>query len=43
MAAGGISPNQPNDGKHARFQGSVSDSIGAKAQPIRENVVLASK
>ncbi len=38
MASGGISPLQPNDGKHARFQGSVSDSPGAKAQPVREDV-----
>ncbi len=38
MASGGISPLQPDDGKHARYQGSVSDSPGAKAQPIREEV-----
>ena len=35
MQKGGISPLQPNDGLHSRFQGSVSDSIGASAQPGR--------
>ncbi len=41
MASGGISPLQPGDGKHARYQGSVSDSPGAKAQPVRENVAFS--
>ncbi|MGI4756611.1 MAG: manganese catalase family protein [Janthinobacterium lividum] len=37
MAKGGISPLQPGDGKHSRFQGSVADTIGATAQPDRTN------
>ena len=36
MAKGGISPLQPGDGQHSRFQGSTSDSPGASAQPGRK-------
>ncbi len=32
MQKGGISPLQPGDGKHSRFQGSVAGSPGATAQ-----------
>ena len=32
MQKGGISPVQPNDGRHSRFQGSTPDSPGAAAQ-----------
>ncbi len=35
MQKGGVSPLQPNDGLHSRFQGSTADSIGASAQPGR--------
>jgi Mn-containing catalase len=35
MQKGGISPLQPNDGLHSRFQGSTPDSVGASAQPGR--------
>lgn len=37
MAKGGISPLQPGDGKHSRFQGSTPDSPGAKAQASRKS------
>ena len=37
MQKAGISPLQPNDGLHSRFQGSVADSPGASAQPGRSN------
>jgi hypothetical protein len=37
MEKGGISPLQPGDGNHSRFQGSVSVSPGASAQPQRSN------
>lgn len=30
MPKGGISPLQPGDGRHSRFQGSTSDSPGAR-------------
>ncbi|MGI4852844.1 MAG: manganese catalase family protein [Janthinobacterium lividum] len=43
MAKGGISPLQPNDGKHSRYQGSVADTIGATAQPDRTNGTPADK
>lgn len=33
MKKGGISPRQPGDGTHSRFQGSTPDSPGAAAQP----------
>jgi len=33
MAKGGISPLQPRDGQHSRFQGGPTGSPGAKAQP----------
>ncbi len=33
MKKGGISPLQPGDGKHSRYQGSTADSPGASAQP----------
>ena len=36
MQKGGISPLQPNDGLHSRFQGSVPDSPGASAQEGRK-------
>jgi len=36
MKKGGISPLQPNDGLHSRFQGSTPDSAGASAQPGRK-------
>jgi Mn-containing catalase len=36
MQKAGISPLQPDDGLHSRFQGSVSDSPGASAQPGRK-------
>lgn len=36
MAKGGISPLQPGDGNHSRFQGSTPDSPGASAQPGRK-------
>ena len=32
MQKGGISPLQPGDGRHSRFQGSTTDSQGATAQ-----------
>ncbi len=35
MKSGGISPLQPGDGTHSRFQGSPADSPGAKAQKKR--------
>ena len=38
MKKGGISPLQPGDGKHSRFQGSTSDSPGATAQENRKSV-----
>ena len=34
MQAGGISPLQPNDGRHSRYQASTADSPGASAQPV---------
>lgn len=37
MAKGGISPLQPGDGQHSRFQGSPADSPGAKAQTKRKD------
>ena len=37
MQKGGISPLQPNDGKHSRFQASTADSPGASAQPVAAN------
>ena len=36
MKKGGISPLQPGDGQHSRFQGSTADSPGASAQPGRK-------
>ena len=36
MKKGGISPLQPGDGVHSRFQGSVTDSPGAAAQDGRK-------
>ncbi len=33
MQKGGISPLQPGDGLHSRYQGSTPDSVGAAAQP----------
>lgn len=36
MAKGGISPLQPNDGSHSRFQGSTPNSPGAAAQEKRK-------
>ena len=36
MKKGGISPLQPGDGLHSRFQGSTADSPGAKAQEGRK-------
>ena len=36
MEKGGISPLQPGDGHHSRFQGSTADSPGASAQPGRK-------
>jgi Mn-containing catalase len=36
MKKGGISPLQPGDGLHSRFQGSTADSLGASAQPGRK-------
>ncbi len=36
MAKGGISPLQPGDGLHSRFQGSTPDSPGASAQEGRK-------
>jgi Mn-containing catalase len=38
MQKGGISPLQPNDGRHSRFQGSTPDSPGAAAQPGRQTL-----
>lgn len=32
MQKGGVSPLQPGDGLHSRFQGSSPDSVGASAQ-----------
>ncbi len=37
MQKGGISPLQPNDGKHSRFQGSTPNSPGATAQNGRKD------
>ncbi len=37
MAKGGISPLQPGDGQHSRFQGGPTDSPGAKAQQKRKD------
>ncbi len=34
MAKGGVSPLQPGDGQHSRYQASTANSPGAKAQPI---------
>ena len=36
MAKGGVSPLQPDDGMHSRFQGSTPDSPGASAQDGRK-------
>ena len=36
MKSGGISPLQPGDGLHSRFQGSTPDSPGASAQEGRK-------
>ena len=36
MKKGGVSPLQPGDGLHSRFQGSTSDSPGASAQEGRK-------
>ena len=36
MQKGGVSPLQPGDGLHSRFQGSTPDSPGAKAQEGRK-------
>ena len=36
MTKGGVSPLQPDDGLHSRFQGSTPDSSGAAAQPGRK-------
>jgi Mn-containing catalase len=36
MKKAGVSPLQPEDGLHSRFQGSVPDSPGASAQPGRK-------
>ena len=38
MQKGGISPLQPDDGHHSRFQGSTPDSNGASAQSGRKTV-----
>lgn len=38
MQKGGISPLQPGDGKHSRYQGSTADSVGAAAQTDRKKV-----
>ncbi len=35
MAKGGISPLQPGDGSHSRYQGSDETSVGGSAQPKR--------
>lgn len=35
MQKGGISPLQPGDGRHSRFQGSPADSVGATKQKHR--------
>ncbi len=35
MVKGGISPLQPGDGQHARYQGSSAATVGAVAQPNR--------
>lgn len=43
MQKGGISPLQPGDGKHSRYQGSTPDSPGAKAQPDRETTPRKAK
>ena len=43
MAKGGISPLQPGDGKHSRYQGSTPDSQGASAQPDRKTTPVAPK
>ena len=42
MQKGGISPLQPGDGKHSRYQGSTANSVGAKAQNGRSNGSKAS-
>ncbi len=34
MQKGGISPLQPGDGRHSRYQASTPDSPGASAQPV---------
>ncbi len=34
MQKGGISPLQPNDGRHSRYQASTADSPGATAQAV---------
>ena len=38
MQKGGISPLQPGDGKHSRYQGSTPDSPGATAQGERKTI-----
>ncbi len=43
MQKGGISPLQPGDGKHSRFQGSTADSPGAAAQAERKTTSHTSK
>ena len=43
MQKGGISPLQPGDGKHSRYQGSTADSPGAKAQPDRTTAPVKPK
>ncbi len=43
MAKGGVSPLQPGDGNHSRFQGSIPDSPGASAQPGRKTTPTPTK
>ena len=43
MSKAGISPLQPGDGKHSRYQGSTSDSPGASAQPDRDTTSKPTK
>ena len=43
MQKGGISPLQPGDGKHSRFQGSTTDTVGAIAQDGRASATAGPK
>jgi Mn-containing catalase len=43
MQSGGISPLQPDDGRHSRFQGSIAGSPGASAQNGRGSHMAKTK